>query len=93
MTTARTTKSRFTLWTAIALVAVIGVLWAQPQSALAAPTQPTGLTATALNHDTVSLTWSQADEENVDHYQILRRSADPRQTQSGRHDADHLFPG
>ena len=76
MISVHATKSRFTLWTAIALVAVIGVLWAQPQSALAAPDRPTGLTATALDHDTVSLTWSRADEENVDHYQILRRSAD-----------------
>ena len=74
MISVHATKSRFTLWTAIALVAVIGVLWAQPQSALAAPDRPTGLTDTALDHDTVSLTWSHPDEENVDHYQILRRS-------------------
>ena len=54
MSTARTTKLRFTLWTAPVLLATIGALWALPQRALAAPTQPTGLTATALNHDTVS---------------------------------------
>ena len=41
------TKSRFTLWTAAALLAVIVAL-VLPQSALAAPDRPTGLTATAL---------------------------------------------
>ena len=75
MTPARTTKFRFTLWTAAALLAVIVAL-ALPQSALAAPDRPTGLTATALDHDTVSLTWSHADQENVDHYRVLRRSSD-----------------
>ena len=68
------TKSRFTLWTAAALLAVILAL-VLPQSALAAPDRPTGLTATALDHDTVSLTWSQPNEENVDHYQVLRGSS------------------
>ena len=76
MVSARATKLRFTLWTAAALLAVLGALWALPQSALAAPDRPTGLTATALDHDAVSLTWSHPDEENVDHYQILRRTSD-----------------
>ena len=76
MVSARSAKFRVNILTAVALVAVIGALWAQPQSALAAPDRPTGLSATALDHDTVSLTWSHPDEENVDHYQILRRSAD-----------------
>ena len=76
MISVHATKSRFTLWTAIALLTVIGALWGLPQSALAAPDRPTGLTATALDHDTVSLTWSHPAAENVDHYQILRRSAD-----------------
>ena len=69
------TKSRFTLWTAAALLAVIVAL-VLPQSALAAPDRPTGLTAIALDHDTVSLTWSHPSEENVDHYRVLRRSSD-----------------
>ena len=75
MIPARATKFRFTLRTAAALLAVIVAL-ALPQSALAAPDRPTGLTATALDHDTVSLTWSHPNEENVDHYQVLRRSSD-----------------
>ena len=57
MIPARATRLRLTLWTATALLlAVLGALWALPQSALAAPQQPTELTATALDHDTVSLT-------------------------------------
>ena len=75
MPPARATRFRL-LWTAAALLAVLGALWALPQSALAAPDRPTGLTATALDHDTVSLTWSHPDEEDVDHYQILRRTSD-----------------
>ena len=53
MISVRPTKSRFTFWTAAALLAVIVAL-ALPQSALAAPDRPTDLTATALDHDTVS---------------------------------------
>ena len=76
MISARPTKFRFTLWTAVTLLAVIGALWTLPQSALTAPHRPTGLTAIALDHDTVSLTWSHLDEETVDHYKVLRRPSD-----------------
>ena len=48
MISVRPTKSRFTFWTAAALLAVIVAL-ALPQSALAAPDRPTDLTATALS--------------------------------------------
>ena len=76
MVPARATKFRLNLLTAASLLAVIAGLLAISQSALAAPDRPMGLTATALDHDTVSLTWSHPDEANVDHYQVLRRSAD-----------------
>ena len=76
MIPARATWFRFTLWRAAALLAVIAALLAISQSALAAPQRPAGLTATALDHDTVSLTWSDTDAEDVDHYQVLRRSSD-----------------
>ena len=76
MIPARATRFRFTLWRAAALLAVIAALLAISQSALAAPQRPAGLTATALDHDTVSLTWSDTDAEDVDHYQVLRRSSD-----------------
>ena len=72
----RATGFGLTLWTDAALLAVTGAAWGRPQSALAAPDRLTGLTATALGHDTVSLTWSHSDEDNVDHYRILRRSSD-----------------
>ena len=97
MTAVRPAKSRFTLWTAIALLAAVVAL-GLPQSALAAPQQLTNLTATALDHDTVSLTWSHPDHENVDHYQVLRRSADESRlsqiatTQSSSFQDDGLQP-
>ena len=72
MTAVRPAKSRFTLRTAIALLAAVVAL-GLPQSALAAPQQPTNLTATALDHDTVSLTWSHPDPASVDHYHIISR--------------------
>ena len=62
MMPARATRFRLTVLATAALLAVLGTLWALPQSALAAPDRPTGLTATALDHDTVSLTWSHPDE-------------------------------
>ena len=76
MIPARATRFRFTLWRAAAPLAVIAALLAISQSALAAPQRPAGLTTTALDHDTVSLTWSDTDAEDVDHYQVLRRSSD-----------------
>ena len=76
MTHAHPTKSRFTLWTAAAPLAVTGVLRALPQGTLAVPDWLTGLTA--LDHDTVSLTRSHPDEAKVDHYRVLRRTKDQR---------------
>ena len=43
---ARATRFRLTVLATAALLAVLGTLWALPQSALAAPDRPTGLTAT-----------------------------------------------
>ena len=40
----------------------------------AGPERPTDLTATAVDHDTVSLTWSHPDPATVDHYQVLSRT-------------------
>ncbi len=76
MTHAHPTKSRFTRWTAAAPLAVTGVLRALPQGTLAVPDRLTGLTA--LDHDTVNLTWSHPDEAKVDHYRVLRRTKDQR---------------
>ena len=49
---------------------------AQAAPAQAAPERPTDLTATAVDQDTVSLTWSHPDPATVDHYQVLSRRAD-----------------
>ena len=91
MTAVRPAKSRFTLWTAIALLAAVVAL-GLPQSALAAPQQPTNLTATALDHDTVSLTWSHPDPASVDHYHIISRRLGLRRRAPGpgRHVHNHI---
>ena len=76
MTLAHTTKLTFaTLTTAILIAVMAALIFANPNSALAAgPDRPTDLTATAVDHDTVSLTWSHPDPTTVDHYQVLSRT-------------------
>ena len=43
-------------------------------SAQTEPERPTDLVATAVDHDTVSLTWNHPDPASVDHYQVLSRT-------------------
>ena len=76
MTSARATKLTFaTLTTAILIAVMAALIFANPNSALAAgPDRPTDLVATAVDHDTVSLTWSHPDPTTVDHYQVLSRT-------------------
>ena len=76
MTLAHTTKLTFaTLTTAILIAVMAALIFANPNSALAAgPDRPTDLVATAVDHDTVSLTWSHPDPTTVDHYQVLSRT-------------------
>ena len=38
------------------------------------PERPTDLTAIAIDHDTVSLSWTHPDPTTVDHYQVLSRT-------------------
>ena len=75
MTSARATKLTFAVLSTAILMAVVAVLlFATPNGAFAAgPERPTDLTATAVDHDTVSLTWSHPDPTTVDHYQVLSR--------------------
>ena len=75
MTSARATKLTFAvLSTAILMAVVAALLFATPHGALAAePERPTDLTAIAIDHDTVSLSWSHPDPASVDHYQVLSR--------------------
>ena len=59
------------------MAVVAALLFATPNGAFAAgPERPTDLTATAVDHDTVSLTWSHPDPATVDHYQVLSRRVD-----------------
>ena len=76
MTSARATKLTFaTLTTAILIAVMAALIFANPNSALAAgPDRPTDLVATAVDHNTVSLTWSHPDPTTVDHYQVLSRT-------------------
>ena len=88
MTSARATKLTFAILTTAILMAVIAaLLFATPNGAFAAePERPTDLTATAVDHDTVSLTWSHPDPATVDHYRVLSRrvgSGSGRLTQVG----------
>ena len=76
MTSARATKLTFAILpTAILIAVMAALLFATPNSALAAgPDRPTDLVATAVDHDTVSLSWSHPDPTTVDHYQVLSRT-------------------
>ena len=61
--------------TAILMAVIAVLLFATPNGAFAAgPERPTDLVATAVDHDTVSLTWSHPDPTTVDHYQVLSRT-------------------
>ena len=78
MTSAHTAKLAFaTLTTAVLIAVMSAFIFVTPNSALAAePERPTDLTATAIDHDTVSLTWSHPEPASVDHYQVLSRRVD-----------------
>ena len=62
--------SIFAAMTAVVILAFAMVMTVSAQSA---PDRPTDLTATAVDHDTVSLSWSHPDPASVDHYQVLSR--------------------
>ena len=65
--------SIFAAMTAVVILAFAMVMTVSAQSA---PERPTDLTATAVDHDTVSLSWSHPDPATVDHYQVLSRRVD-----------------
>ena len=64
------------LFAAMAAVIILAFVTVMTVSAQAGPERPTDLTATAVDHDTVSLNWSHPDPATVDHYQVLSRRAD-----------------
>ena len=75
MTSTCTRKLTFAVLSTAILMAFVAILFATPHGALAAePERPTDLTATAIDHDTVSLSWTHPDPTTVDHYQVLSRT-------------------
>ena len=69
--TTRTTAVFATAMIAMIILAFAAVMTVSAQTE---PERPTDLTATAVDHDTVSLTWSHPDPASVDHYQVLSRT-------------------
>ena len=64
------------IFAVMAAVLILTFAAAMNVSAQAGPERPTDLTATAIDHDTVSLNWSHPNPATVDHYQVLSRRAD-----------------
>ena len=64
------------IFAVMAAVLILTFAAAMNVSAQAGPDRPTDLTATAVDHDTVSLNWSHPNPASVDHYQVLSRRAD-----------------
>ena len=60
----------------MAAVIILAFAMVMTVSAQSEPERPTDLTATATDHDTVSLNWSHPEPTTVDHYQVLSRRAD-----------------
>ena len=65
-----------TILTFIAIAAILAFAMVMTVSAQSAPERPTDLTATAVDHDTMSLSWNHPDPASVDHYQVLSRRVD-----------------
>ena len=64
------------VFAAMAAVIILAFAMVMTVSAQSEPERPTDLTATATDHDTVSLNWSHPNPASVDHYQVLSRRAD-----------------
>ena len=64
------------IFAAMAAVIIMAFAAAMTVSAQTGAERPTDLTATATDHDTVSLNWSHPNPASVDHYQVLSRRAD-----------------
>ena len=76
------TRGTFPLGIAAALLAVTALVGSlvfsggEAQAQSATPARPTGLTATSVSHDAVSLAWDDAADATITGYQVLRRSRD-----------------
>ncbi len=84
------TRGPFLLVIAVALVAVTALVGslvvsggdAQAQSSV--PAAPTGLSASAVSHDAVTLAWDDPADAAITGYQVLRRSRDADAYRDGR---------
>ena len=69
-----TTRTTAVFATAMIAMIILGFAAVMTVSAQTEPERPTDLVATAVDHDTVSLTWNHPDPASVDHYQVLSRT-------------------
>ena len=86
-----TTRTTAVFATAMIAMIILGFAAVMTVSAQTEPERPTDLTATAVDHDTVSLTWSHPDPASVDHYQVLSRTVGAStRSQPSRHVHHHI---
>ena len=69
-----TTRTTAVFTAAMIAMIILAFAAVMTVSAQTEPERPTDLTATAIDHDTVSLTWNHPDPDSVDHYLILSRT-------------------
>ena len=60
----------------LAAVFAATTMFAPAEASGGRPGKPTGLTATATSHDTVSLSWTAPSTSTVAHYRVLRKDID-----------------
>ena len=69
-----TTRTTAVFTAAMIAMIILAFAAVMTVSAQTEPERPTDLTATAIDQDTVSLTWNHPDPDSVDHYLILSRT-------------------
>ena len=55
-----------------------------------APAKPTGLTASSVSHDSVTLSWDDPDDDSITGYRVLRRSRDGDEYEDGEGAAEFV---
>ena len=57
---------------------------------LSTPAEPTGLTASSVAHDSVTLSWNEPEDSTIESYQVLRRSRDGDEYGNGLGDIEFV---